>query len=175
MTRLHAGFATMAAIASSMGVVAAAGTPDGADVSPVFGVKLPSDYRQWQVVTVAHEAGQLNDIRVVLGNPLAMKAFRTGRRPFPDGAAIARVAWKLDPSDRNNAVFGRPQSFVAGAPTNVQIERKDSKQYATTGGWGYGQFEGDKANPDAALMQTCHACHAKLPASADFIFSDYSK
>jgi hypothetical protein len=148
---------------------------DPQEASPVFGVPLPPGYRGWQVVSAAHEAGSLNDIRVILGNDIAMKAFRTGHRPFPDGTMIARVAWTLVPSDRNNAIFGKPQSFVAGDPTNVQIERKNTRKYAATGGWGYGQFENGKANPDAALMRTCFACHTKLPASEDFIFTRYSR
>ena len=145
------------------------------NASPIFGVRLPAGYRQWQVVSVAHEAGALNDIRVILGNDRAMKSLRGGRRIFPDGAKLARVAWKLVPSERNNAVFGRSQSFVAGDPTNVQISVKDSKRYAATGGWGYGQFEEGKANPDSALMETCFGCHRKLPESDDFVFTRYSR
>jgi hypothetical protein len=166
-----------AAAAAVLAVVSlgAASKPGEENGSPIFGVRLPEGYRRWQVVSVAHEAGSLNDIRVVLGNPLAMKAYRSGKRPFPDGAILARVAWKLESSDRNNAIFGKPQSFVAGDPTNVQIEVKNSKRYAATGGWGYGQFENGKANPDAELMKTCNACHAKLPASDDFIFTNYSR
>ena len=145
------------------------------NVSPLFGVRLPARYRRWQVVSVAHEAGALNDIRVILGNDVAIKSLRGGRRIFPDGAKLARVAWKLVPSERNNAVFGRSQSFVAGDPTNVQIAVKDSRRYAATGGWGYGQFEQGKANPDAALMETCFGCHRKLPETDDFVFTRYSR
>ena len=147
---------------------------DPENASPIYGVQLPEDYRQWQVISVAHEAGNLNDIRVILGNELAVESYRTGRRPFPDGAILARVAWKLVPSARNNAILGQPQSFVAGDPTNVQIEVKDSRKYAATGGWGYGQFENGRANSDAALIRTCHSCHQKLPAADDFVFTHYS-
>ena len=65
-------------------------------------------------------------------------------------------------------------TFVAGPPTNVQVSVKDSTRYAASGGWGYGQFEGGKPNPDATLVQTCSACHSKLAKSADFVFTDYS-
>jgi len=151
----------------------AAPSADG-DASPIYGVTLPADYRGWQVVSVAHEAGNINDIRVILGNDIAMKAFRSGKLPFPDGSIIARLAWKYESSPRNNAIFGREQSFVAGDPTNVQISVKDSKRYAGSGGWGYGQFEGGKANPGKALIQTCFACHQKLPSGNDFVFTTYS-
>jgi hypothetical protein len=58
----------------------------GSDVAaPIYGVRIPAGYRNWELVNVAHEAGDLNDFRVVLGNAVAMKAFRDGTRPFPDG------------------------------------------------------------------------------------------
>jgi hypothetical protein len=169
----RAAAAAVALLLAAGAAIAAAGAMEE-NASPLFGVRLPAGYRQWQVVSAAHEAGSLNDIRVILGNDIAMKSLRSGRKVFPDGAKLARVAWKLVPSERNNAVFGRDQSFVAADPTNVQIAVKDSKRYAATGGWGYGQFEKGRANPDAALMQTCFACHRKLPASEDFVFTRYS-
>lgn len=151
----------------------ASSSSDG-NASPIYGVVLPADYRNWQVVSVAHEAGSLNDIRVILGNDIAMKAFRDHTLPFPDGSIIARIAWKYEASARNDAIFGRQQSFVAGDPTNVQISVKDSKRYAASGGWGYGQFENGKANTGRPLIQTCFACHTKLPAADDFVFTTYS-
>lgn len=146
----------------------------GSNASPVYGVTLPPGYREWQVISVAHEAGNNNDIRAILGNEIAMKAVREGTLPFPDGAIIARLAYEYQSSARNNAIFGRDQSFVAGNPTNVQISVKDSKRYPKTGGWGYGQFENGKVNTSEKNINTCFACHAKLPASADFVFTTYS-
>ena len=152
---------------------AAAGSADD-DGSPIFGVKLPSGYRDWRLISMAHEAGSLNDIRAVLGNDIAVQAFRDGTRPFPDGAVIARLAYAYVPSEENNAIFGQAQSFVPGAPTNVQLSVKDATRYADTGGWGYGQFEGGKANRSAALMGTCAPCHARAPAGDDFVFTHYT-
>ncbi len=142
--------------------------------SPVFGVTLPEGYRDWKLITVAHEAGINNDIRAILGNEIALKAFREGTRPFPDGTIIARVAWEYQSSTANDAVFPAPQSFVAGPPTNVQISVKDSQRYTTTGGWGYGQFEDNKPNPSDSLMNACFACHSKV-AFSDLVFSHYSR
>lgn len=164
----------MAAVSAGL-LAAAAPAGGGRNASPVYGVHLPAGYRRWEVISVAHEAGALNDIRVILGNEAAAQAFRSGSRPFPDGAKIVRIAWKLVPSARNDAIFGKPQSFVAGEPTNVQVEVKDSRRYRATGGWGYGQFENGRANPDAALIATCYSCHRKLPASEDLIFTRYSR
>src|SRR6476659_11147263 len=96
------------------------------DASPIFGVKIPAGYRDWRLISVAHEEGSLNDLRAILGNDVAIKAYREGKLPFPDGAIIARLAWSYVPSEENNKAFGRPQSFVAGSPTNVQFMVKDS-------------------------------------------------
>ena len=167
----------MSAIAMALGVgalipVAAGGTDD--EASAVFGVKIPAGYRDWPVISVAHEAGNLNDLRAVLGNDIAIKAYRDGTRPFPDGAIIARLAWKYVPSDEDNAVFGQVQSFVAGPATNVQFSVKDSKRYADTGGWGFGQFEEGKPNRSEALLNTCFPCHAQAKTSDDFVFTHYA-
>jgi hypothetical protein len=143
--------------------------------SPVFGVTLPPGYRNWQFVSIAHEEGDKPDIRVILGNDVAIKAFRDGTLPFPDGTIIARLAYKYESSAQNNAVFGRDQSFIAGEPTNVQIEIKDSKRFASTGGWGYGQFENGKPNPSEKIINGCFACHTKLPPATDLIFTKYAQ
>jgi hypothetical protein len=140
--------------------------------APLFGVKLPPGYRDWKVISVAHEAGNNNDLRAVLGNDLAIKAYRAGKYPLPDGAIIARLAWSYVSSEANNKVFGREQSFVAGPPINVQFMVKDSVKYAATGGWGFAQFKDGK--PDStAQLNTCFPCH--IPAkSEDYLFTHYA-
>src|SRR6476469_8006416 len=56
----------------------------------VFVTEIPGGYRDWKVVSVAHEAGDLNDIRAILGNDIAIKAYREGKLPFPEGAIVGR-------------------------------------------------------------------------------------
>src|SRR5260370_20991950 len=130
--------------------------------SPIFVTNIPPGYRDWRLISVAHEAGKLNDIRAILGNDVAIKAYREGTLPFPEGAIIARVAWSYVPSEENNEIFGRPQSFVAGPPTNgVQFMVKDSKKYASTRGWGVAHFNDCKPGGDA-FMQSCFHCHQAL-------------
>ena len=79
--------------------------------APDVGRELPPGYRDWRLISVAHEAGNLNDLRAILGNDVAIKAYREGKLPFPDGAIIARLAWRYVPSEENNKVFGRPPIF----------------------------------------------------------------
>ena len=143
--------------------------------SPIFVTEVPPGYRDWKLISVAHEEGSLNDIRAILGNDIAVKAYREGKLPFPEGAIIARIAWSYVPSEENNKTFGKAQSFIAGPPTNgVQFMVKDSKKHASTGGWGYAHFnENDRKPANAAFMQSCFPCHQKIE-SRDFVFTRYS-
>ena len=47
-------------------------------------VSNPTPIREWKLISVAHEEGKLNDIRAILGNDIAIKAYRDARIPFPD-------------------------------------------------------------------------------------------
>lgn len=161
------------AVAGLLGVLAF--TPGHAreDGAPIFVKEIPPGYRDWKLISVAQEGGDLNDIRAILGNDIAIKAYRDGKLPFPDGAIIARIAWSYDASEENNKVFGRTQSFVAGAPKNgVQFMVKDSKKYASTGGWGYGHFD-DGKSADEAVLKKCFPCHQAI-SGRDFVFTRYS-
>ena len=162
----------VAVVAGVVAYMAPASGQVGGEAAPIFGIKIPPGYRDWKLISVAHEAGNLNDLRAILGNDVAIKAYREGKLPFPDGAIIARLAWSYVPSEENNKVFGRSQSFVAGPATNVQFMVKDSKKYASTGGWGFAQFKDGKP-ADEAVLQTCFRCH--VPAKArDFVFTRYA-
>jgi hypothetical protein len=143
-----------------------------AQAAPIFGITIPPGYRDWKLISVAHEEGNLNDLRALLGNDVAIKAYRAGKLPFPDGTIIARLAWNYVPSEENNKVFGRSQSFVAGDATNVQFMVKDSRKYAATGGWGFAQFKDGKP-ADEALLKTCFPCHEPVKAR-DFVFTRYA-
>ncbi len=162
-------------VAAVAGVVAFSASASGhadAKAAPLFGITIPPGYRDWKLISVAHEEGSLNDLRAILGNNVAIEAYREGKLPFPDGTVIARLAWTYVPSEENDKVFGRAQSFVAGAATNVQFMVKDSKKYAATGGWGFAQFKDGK--PDAtAKLETCFPCHVPVKAR-DFVFTRYA-
>jgi cytochrome P460 len=151
-------------------IVPAAGPAD--DQAPAFVTKIPSGYRDWRFISTAHEAGNINSIGVLLGNDVAIKAYREGKLPYPDGTMLAALHYKYTPSDENNKIFGQPQSFVAGPPTNIQIMVKDSKKYAATGGWGFGHFQDGKP-ATAAFMKPCYPCHAK-EAAHDLVFTRYA-
>jgi cytochrome P460 len=141
--------------------------------APVFVTKAPPGYRDWKLISIAHEEGNLNSFSGVLGNDVAIKAYREKMLPFPDGAIIAALHYRYTPSEENNKVFGRPQSFAAGPPTNVQFMIKDSKKYAATSGWGFGHFNNDGTLGDGAMMKTCFPCHAQ-EKTHDLVFTQYA-
>jgi Cytochrome P460 len=140
--------------------------------APIFVTEIPQGYRGWRLISVAHEEGNLNSFSAVLGNDSAIRAYREGTLPFPDGAIIAALHYSYTSSEENNKVFGRSQSFVAGAPTNVQFMVKDWKKYAATGGWGFGYFK-DGQPADEASMKTCFPCHNQVKAR-DLAFTRYA-
>jgi hypothetical protein len=163
------------AVATVASVIAATAPGTGyahQEAAPVFVNEMPPGYRDWTLISVAHEEGNLNSLGAILGNDVAIKAFREGKLPFPDGTIIAALHYRHVSSEENNKVFGRAQSFVPGPPTNVQFMVKDSKKYASTGGWGFGHFNNGKPAEEAAL-KNCFPCHA--PAKdRDFVFTRYS-
>jgi hypothetical protein len=164
---------TLVQVAGIVAFTALASGDVDEEAAPLFGVRIPPGYRDWRLISVAHEEGNLNDLRAILGNDVAINAYREGKLPFPDGTIIARLAWSYVPSEENNKVFGRSQSFVAGAPANgVQFMVKDSTKYASTGGWGFAQFSDGKP-ADAAVHNTCFSCHQHVK-DRDFVFTRYA-
>ena len=165
-----------AAVVALAGVVVYTASASGqayGEAAPISGVKIPPGYRDWRLISVAHEEGNLNDLRAILGNDVAIKASREGKLPFPDGTIIARLAWNYDPLEESSKAFGHLQSFVAGSPKNgVQFMVKDSSKYASTGGWGFAQFDNGKP-ADAAMQNTCFPCHSTVKAR-DFVFNRYA-
>ena len=140
--------------------------------APIFVNEIPPGYRDWGLISVAHEEGSFNSFAAVLGNDVAIKAYREGTRPFPDGAIIASLHYSHTPSEENNKVFGQRQSFIAGSPTNVQFMVKDTKKYAATGGWGFAHFKDGKPADDT-FMKTCFACHNQAK-DRDLVFTRYA-
>jgi hypothetical protein len=160
------------AVAMVASLVALGTTHADAQARPIFVTNIPSGYRDWKLISVAHEEGNLNSFAAILGNDVAIRAYRESKIPFPDGAIIVALHYGHVPSEENNKVFGRSQSFTPGSPTNIQFMVKDSAKYATTGGWGFGHFKDGKPG-DEALMKTCFPCHDQAK-TRDLVFSRYA-
>ena len=170
----------VAALAGGIAYIAPASGEADDGASPIYGVRIPTGYRDWRLISVNHLAGgNLKQMRAQLGNDIAIKAFREGKVPFPDGTIIAALHWTEASSDENNKVLaiGFPgaglQSSVAESPVNVQFMVKDSKKYAATGGWGFADFKNGKPGNEA-LHKTCFPCHE--PAKdRDYVFTRYAR
>lgn len=168
MQRLHrAVFAVaVASFAIAAGAFAMEQSGHGA-ASPIYGVTLPDGYRQWELIAPSQEAAPLNELRAVLGNATAIKAYQAGTLPFPDGTVLVKLAWKHEPSPEFE-----PAS-IPGAATTVQVMVKDSKKYAATGGWGFGRFINGKP-ADEAQHRTCYACHQARVKNHDLVFTRFA-
>jgi Cytochrome P460 len=153
----------------------------GSNASPIYGVTIPEGYRDWHLISVKQLTGsrdKLKQLRAQLGNDFAIKAFREGTLPFPDGAIIAALHWNEVSSNADNKVLaeGFPgaglESSFAGSAVNVQFMVKDSKKYAASGGWGFADFKNGKPG-DEALHEKCFPCHQ--PAKdRDYVFTHYA-
>ncbi|MGU3538076.1 cytochrome P460 family protein [Methylobacterium sp. A54F] len=150
------------------GIAASQMEAKGSETSPIFGVALPAGYREWQLVGVAQETGALDELRAIVGNPTAIRAYRAGTLPFPDGTTLVKLAWQHVQSSEFEP------AFVPGAATTVQVMVKDAKRFAATGGWGFGRFVDGKP-VDEAQHQTCFACHEARVKGHDFVFTRYAR
>ncbi|MDV2983772.1 UNVERIFIED_CONTAM: cytochrome P460 family protein [Methylobacteriaceae bacterium AG10] len=140
----------------------------GKPASPIFGVTVPDGYRAWQLIAPALEGEPLNELRAVVGNDVAVKAYTGGTLPFPDGTVLVKLAWQHVPSPEFEP------ATVPGRATTVQVMVKDAKRYAETGGWGFGRFVDGKP-VDEAQHQTCFACHEARVKDRDYVFTRYAR
>jgi hypothetical protein len=161
-----------------------------------YSVKVPNGlafsefrgYEDWQVVAPSH-TDATNVMRVMVANPVMMKAYREGipanGKPFPDGSKMAKIEWR--PRKITEAPFSeKAPDTVPGPLTEVEFIEKDSKRFADTNGWGYGAFNYDTASnrftpvtladkpPQGNDAKCGAACH-QLASKKDYVFTDYPR
>jgi hypothetical protein len=126
-------------------------------------------YENWKVVAVSH-----NDdlMKVIVANDVMIKAYWRGPpaedQIFPEGSKVVKLEWSI----KKNTV---PQLVevpdVLQAVANIE---KDSKQFAGTYGWAYGNFRFDATShtftPQDTDARSGNACHSAA-ASKDYIFT----
>ena len=139
-------------------------------------------YEDWAVVAVHHTEDL---VKVVVGNPVTMDAFRAGvpgnGKPFPDGSRMAKVEWR--PKKSPDAPY---DITVPGAVYDLDFMVKDAKRFADSGGWGYAVFKHDAASGMYAPATLTHkppqgndarcgsACHT-IAKAKDYVFTEYAK
>jgi len=137
-------------------------------------------YESWQLISVAHNGEMLD---AVLGNSVMIDAYKAGipgnGKAFPDGAKMAKVHWA---AKKDETEPGAPT--VPGAQHDVDFMVKDSKRFADSGGWGYGEFELDAASntwrlgnlqdhpPQGNDAKCGFACHT-IVKNKDYVFTRY--
>lgn len=127
---------------------------------PVFG-----EYKDWRVLGVSHRL-EKKFVRSIVGNDTAIDAARSGKTlPWPDGTIIGKLSWK------EKVHPNWPQALVPGEFAGAEAMVKDSKKYPTTGGWGFGHWEGKKlVMNDQEKSATCFACHTAVKDN-DYVFT----
>jgi Cytochrome P460 len=132
-------------------------------------------YEDWAVISSARTDERL---KVIVGNPIMIKAFKAGipgnGQPFPDGSMVVKLQWTPKKSTEAPFVVDVPDVFK-----EAFVMEKDSKRFAKSGGWGYAVFNydapSDKFTPDAKSASDCgYACHTPVKAK-DYIFHPYQK
>jgi hypothetical protein len=130
-------------------------------------------YRDWRWISSAHEAGNLNSLGAVLGNDVAINAYREGKLPFPDGTIIAALHYRNVPSAENNKVFGQAQSFVPGPPrtSSLWLRTQPSTPQPAAGSLG---ISAQMAN--LAMRRLCRAPSPAMrrPKRPDLVFTSYA-
>ncbi len=140
------------------------GTTTSSTSTALNGVRVFADYKDWREID-GTDRWDNGTMRVILGNPVAIKAVSDRINPWPDGAAFAKVTWSQQP-DGTGLV--RTGAFV-----QVEFMVKGSKQYAATEGWGFARFRGMDLKPygtSANFTQECTGCHEPVRKS-DFVYT----
>jgi hypothetical protein len=133
------------------------------------GIAIFSDFRSWNLIAPSYRDDR-QQIRIILGNPIAYKAMRNNILPMPDGAVLAKVAWSIQKHPKF-PVATVPETFA-----QVEFMVKDATKYKATGGWGFARFVGKEYKPygkDANFVQECFACHMPVKSN-DYLFTSFA-
>jgi Cytochrome P460 len=133
-------------------------------------LKPPTGYRSWFHVNtmIVDKASplfaDLGGMHNVYANTRAATALKKGGT-YPDGSQFVTDLHDFTITDG---------SYVEGTRKGVATMIKDSKKYASTGGWGF-QFwaEGDAKKPQVTdAAKQCFACH-EPKKDQDYVYSTY--
>jgi len=131
------------------------------------GIKLPSEYKDWRVISQSHRIDN-NTLRTILGNDIAIEAARSNNtNPWPKGSILAKLVWKQAPEQHWPSAIA-PEKFV-----HAEFMIKNDNKYNSTGGWGYARWLGLDQKPygtDKDFAQECVACHTPVKDN-DYVFT----
>lgn len=131
-------------------------------------------YEDWEDVAVSQTKTLT---KVILANPVMMKAFRSGLpakgKVFPDGSKVVKIEWSFKRNTVAPYFVNVPDKLVA-----VAAIEKDTTRFPDTHGWAYGNFNYDSASdtftPQGTEPTCGYACHTVVSAQ-DYIYTAYPK
>lgn len=129
------------------------------------GIAFIPNYKNWQAISTTDRYDN-GTMRVILGNPIAVKALQENNiKPWPDGAAFAKVAW--------TALEDKDGNITPGEFKQVEFMIKDAGKYHETKGWGFARFKTPAMIPygkTAMFATECVNCH-RPQANTDYVFT----
>ncbi len=135
------------------------------------GVPYPTGYRQWTHVksmvvlpsSAAFATG--GGMHHVYANAAAMAGFSTGH--FAEGSVLV---FDLLKASENAGVI------AAGERERLDVMVKDSRRYASSGGWGFERFLGNDTMPSLTEehRKLCVECHDQR-ADHDRVYSTFAR
>ena len=142
--------------------------PDGLALSAFNG------FETWQVIAPSETD---HGIKAIVGNPIMMKAYSDGipanGKPVPDGAMMAKIEWTKKSDTASPYAVNVPDTLKS-----LSFMVKDSKLYATTGGWAWAQFTyeagSNRFKPVGTGVACGYECHTRVKAS-DLVFTHYPR
>ena len=142
---------------------------DAADAAP-NGLALPAGVLDWRVIGVASRENDMNpNIRVIVGNDIAVEAARSGdTNPWPDGAMLAHYVWAA------GANIDAPGTINPVAFNAITLMEKNAGDYAADGGWAYANWGTPELNAPTApdFDRQCVECHTNtVGPDNDYVFT----
>lgn len=155
-----------AAAAAALSVAGAAGQG-----SPRPDIALP-DYRDWTHVksmVIFDPKHPLYDafggMHHVYANDKALPSTKD-KKSYPEGSALVFVLYEARNADG---------AYVAGSRKLEAVVLKDSRRFASTGGWGFQAWGADGKPLVTDGGESCFACHKAGASETDFIFSRFER
>ena len=136
------------------------------------GLKIPADFQHGYlansmlVTKEPNKTGLKTGVHLIYVNPVGLDRLkRGGSTPYPDGTVFTDDVRLFSEDDG---------AFHQGGHKFITVMVKDSKKYASTGGWGFQAWlGGDPTKPivDDSVKQ-CFSCHVPKKEN-DYVFSTY--
>jgi len=137
-------------------------------------LKIPGDFKHWYLVHSTlitkdeNKFGLFPGVHLIYVNATGFDRLkRGGSTPYPDGTMFTDDVREFSAMDDG--------SYLEGAARKaITLMVKDSKKYASTGGWGFQAWAGgDVKKPIATdTVKQCFSCHVPQKAQ-DFTYSTY--